>query len=446
MDYQKCAYELGTKVARFEALKGFWGKLLGRNVRQVHQAQLDKLMKNKFLQKELKGVTGAPDTVEAYLRNALKGKGKGLPSAQGTRDYRQMVELPEKLSPGHKRLINQVIRGQKAVAAAQAAAARARLGTAAAAIPVLAAGGVGLATSDDAPTPEKVADAADVVPAAAGVAAGSLPIAQGLRSGALTLRAPKEHVFSSLAELRKALRPGDILLETNPGLRDTTWKPLITALGADPTRGHHVTPVVSVPRMLSDMAVGALEAGPSVGVVHSDMPLREGADYTIRRLKDKKDAARFVKNLKNHARSIEPLGELFGSAAVKSTYDQQAAIRAGIGSVLPNKANQLLAGGAPDAGRAICSSTVGICSPVELQKGVPRQHILPHHIARSAELETVGRLKAPRTLKQKWIERALRASPWALRGALGLGLGYGAYKGISALFGDDEEPTDDTTR
>lgn len=477
MSITETAYEAGVQQALHdytEKRAGFVDRFLGRNVRKAVGEQTKKVM-------ELPAITrhGTPEELSSfrsYVKGSLKEKPSYLPARADKPHipsdkelFREMKEtLGQKPSSAEfaeykanyapaigegaaeqGSIIEQLLAGQKAVKAETAATRRARLGLGAAAIPAIGA-------------PFLLKESVDLetaAPMGAGIAAGSLPIAQGLSSKALSLRRPGGKLFKDPAELQKLTRRGDIFLESAPGWKPTgPYKPLISLMGADPTGGYHAGVVERTPSpegirkeltkrlgraptpfdlrdAIASAEIESIEAGPEGrAAVRNRGELTAKKDFVVRRFKDTKHVEPFMKNvMRMHGRE-EVIDKILGAEATRRMYDKPTSIKAGIGSLLPTKAQQWLAKISPaDPGRAVCSSMPGLCSPTELMKGVPGEHVMPHHILRSPELETVGRYVAPRTLKQKVIDLGLRASPWALRGALGAGLGYGAYRGIKAL-------------
>lgn len=486
MKIEKIAYNAGIRRAlhdyaekRAGRVSTFAERLLGRNVKRTVGEQTKKVM-------ELPAVTrhGTPDdlsSVRSYVKGTLKEKPAFLPdnpikpppsdkelmrelkeafgrkpSAAEFTDFKAHYAPPPPVDKGMTEragIIEQLLKGQKAVKAETAATRRARLGLGAAAVPTIGAGMF---------APSLLKESVDLetaAPVAAGVAAGSYPIAQGLSSRALALKKPKGKVTSDIQEIRKAIRRGDIFLESYPGFKKKEpFKPLISMLGSDPTVGHHVGVVgkglpdqkEAIKKLTADMGrkptpfelksymehvgIESYEATARAAGTAKNPEINPKKDFTIRRFKDSKHVEPFMKNVERmHARE-NIVEKLLGYEAANKMYDKPTSVKAGIGSFLPAKVQQWWAKKSPaDPGRAVCSSLPGMCSPVELAKGVPGERILPHHVYRSPALETPLSYIAPRNAKQKWVDRAFRASPWALRGALGAGLGYGAYRGIKAL-------------
>jgi hypothetical protein len=282
----------------------------------------------------------------------------------------------------------------------------------------------------------------DYTPAAAGAFFGSAPILQGLKSKALSLssNAPeKGKKLKSVRDVSKALQPGDIVLTSSPG-KSGYFKSMISGLGADP-HGYHVTTVTSVPKNRKRGAFEYVHASPQEGgaygySAHPD----KGDDVIIKRFKDPAHREKFLENLETRQIAEEGLEERFGGAARGSMYDTPRGVRSAGRSFLPESVARALGGKeAPSPGASVCSSLPGMASPVCLAKGVEGANILPHHIRRSAALETAGIYHAKRTGPQLLYEKALSVLPWAIRGAAGLGLGYGAYRGAKALMGQKDK-------
>lgn len=345
------------------------------------------------------------ETTEGFISDVLRGK-KPVP---------QVGDLPRATS-GRVQLVRQLAQGQKAVAGARRQTQLARVGTGAAlAVPAIIAA--------------KTAEDRSALPALAGVAAGAMPIVQGLRTGALGAGAPGGRQYKSIQQLQKKLRPGDVLLTGSAG-KAGTFKPMITAMGGSPF-GHHVEVVAKAPKRGGPTFV---HATPGEGGASAFVPeLGPGDDMTIRRFRSAKQRKAFLKNIDQRWAREDMLENVFGAKARGSMYDTGQAVRASVGSFLPSKLVNLFSRGSSSPGAAVCSSLVGQASPACIMPGVKGENVLPHHVLRSRALDTVGYYRAPRTLRAAAYDRMLQATPWLTRGALGAGLGYGAYRAAKAL-------------
>jgi len=423
------AYDAGTNQALYDFLqkeaalaskaRSFVNTLLGRGVNETVAEQYKKIMKLPYVTQQVRKYKGQTGPFETYVRQALRHK-KFLPDPDDLAGERGPLALARALTSG-----------QKAVQAAQQTALKTRIGIGGTlALPVSGIVAGHTLTKQSAPENKQ-----SIIPAIAGTAVGITPIAQGLHSGALGRSFGKRPRINDIETLRKIVRPGDILLESAPGI-PSKWKPLINLTGADPAIGYHSKVVTDVPKDIS-LPIEYVESG-RAGARPIGRQFQEGEDIFIKRFKNTEHVKPFLANLKKRVGAEDVLAKIVGTETAQTAmYDTPASIKAGLGSLLPAPLHKLLTKKAPEEGRAICSSLPGMCSPVDLAPSIPTHHILPQHLETSPALETPGYYKAPRTLKYKLLEKALRASPWLLRGALGAGLGYGAYRGIKALTNND---------
>ena len=273
-------------------------------------------------------------------------------------------------------------------------------------------------------------DPVDYVAPALGVAAGAAPVAQGISSGALRLggRGPE----MTRGELTSAIRPGDVLLTSYP--REKRIKSLIALTGGDP-HGYHVEIADKGAAGANRNKLVTIHSHPNYGgAAYSETPIGEQS-IIVKRYKNPEHARKMLENArameKEETRAVKGLPE----AERLRRYSEPMATRAGVVSFLPEKLRNLIPEGDYPAGHTICSTLPGEASPICLKPGVRTNELLPHHIQTSPQLETVGHYLAPeaRTLGGRLLSGTLRALPWAARGALGLGLGYGTYRGAQAI-------------
>ncbi len=440
MTLQEKAHEMGVKSAQHfhnkklagvespSKIRSFLNLLSGKTVDPILKRQQQNIMNIPHIARIAKKRPEDLAPFKDYVKRILRGneyipKLKDFPARMRHQKNRDTV-----------RLLNQ---GRKAVRQERASVRNARLGTGGTA----AAAGLGsyaLFGNGPSGTPPALKTSAATntdesnLPMVSGISASAAPTIQGIHSKALRVRPFKGQRFSDVVELRKTLNPGDILTTSHAGFDRN--KALITAVGGDPYRGYHVSSVTDVPKN-TRRGIRFIESSTDSGAAwRGREPLSPQSDYVIKRFKDPRQAKTYLKNLEAFAKKERLLEDLLGPTARGKMYDTSTSVKGALGSFLPSSVQKAITGKKlPDAGKAVCSSLTGICSPVPLAKNVPKQQLLPHHILSSSALKTVGHYTAPRTFGQKFIERALQASPWLVRGALGAGLGYGAYKGIKAL-------------
>lgn len=417
-------YEDKEKAAFIQsAARGFFRKVLGRNIDDIAKANVDRIMSHPFVKRQIK--TGPRDlsTFRSYIEKTLRGPRAQVPRAGS---------LPRK-TKGREEILSALTRGRDEVAAASRATWKSRgLAAGSVAAPVTGVVGYKQVTAEVRGTPTVKDKVKSIAPTAAGVAAGVSPIAQGVSSGALRFPRSEGAKFKNLAELRKNLRPGDIVLTSPPG-KSSIWKTMISAIGGDP-HGHHVESILQVPKGGENRAIEFMHANTGEGGARNykwnlkDDPL----DFIVRRFKNPKHSQQYIKNLRALQAKEEVVGNILGEYARGRMYDQRAAASGGVKSFLPNFVRKLL-GSKYAPGGAVCSSLPGQASPVCLAEGVPRAEIMPHHVRSSKALRDIGTFTAPARLRSKVYHGLLRAAPWALRAAVGAGLGYGVYRGVEAL-------------
>jgi len=268
-----------------------------------------------------------------------------------------------------------------------------------------------------------------VLPAVVGGAVGVAPTVHGMTArSSIALPEPAELRVKSVAELQKKLQAGDILLTSKPGL--SVVKGPGSLIGMDPF-GSHVEAVMEAP---AGKPPATIHAQPGEGgAVRHVRNLSPERDVIVKRFKDPTHVKRFLNNLARAENQEKALEKVLGEAARKAQYDTAAAIKSGLKTVIPKPLRAALAGKPPTSGKAICSTLVGMASPICLSPQVPSHELLPQHVQKSPELKTVSHYRVPRTPRVHAIEAALRAAPWLARAAVGAGLGYGAYRGVKAL-------------
>lgn len=468
MKPQEKLYELGVERAFREYIekqakskvvsdvaskaKTFFDTLAGHNIEKAIGEQHANIMKSPLIVRQAKKTPKDMSTVESYVTKALRSK-KELPGVRKLteKEFREQQprvlkwlegKLPKKLrqkledrryfdtehfelprqTKGRQQLVEDLTKGHRAVKAQRGATRKARL-LATGAVGVPAVGASLLAKESSLVEDDSSA------PAVAAGAAGSLPIIQGLRSGALGMPEAKGRALT-LEQLEKTLRPGDILLTSQPGY-SSAFKAPIAAMGGDPY-GYHVETVMNNPK---SGAPRYIHSTPAEGgaAFNTGRPITE-QDVIVKRLKDQSKVKEFVKNLKGYGKREEVLRNMLGLEAPMEMYDKSTAIKGGAKSFIPERLRRFFfKDTAALPGATVCSTLPGMACPVDLAPGVAKHEIMPHHLQRSAALETVGHYRAPRKAYQTAYEGLLRAAPWITRGALGLGLGYGAYKGMQAL-------------
>lgn len=394
-------------------LSGILDRLAGRNVAEALAAQHKQILRVPSVAAQVAQHPGSMSTFETYVDKALRGK-------------RNYIPRPNLNDVAHQELVQALTAGRDAVHAERMATLKSWLGlTSATALPV--AGGIAAASYqrnktsalDEYRDPHRETAAR----AAAGVM-GALPISQGLLSKAMALPAPVGKRIKDIPELLETLQPGDITLRGRPGAGGSKIPTVM--VGGDPYGTH-------VETLVSKEGPTFVHSHPFVGgAVAHQRPLQEAEDLTIMRFRNPQHTQEFLKNLQELKQREDILGKLLGEEARKRMYDRPAAIRSGAESLLPPAVRGALPRWKiPGPGETICSSLPALCSPVSMAPGTPAWKVLPHDIQNSPVLEAIGHYRAPRTRAMRMFEGILRATPWLLRGALGLGLGYGAYKLIS---------------
>ena len=402
-----------------------WNKLRGSNIEDVVQAYLGEALQHPAVKPIRKEFPDNMDVARGYMYDVLRGS-KNVPSID---------DLP-KASRVNNSLLTLLHKGSKAVGNETKVTRNARIGTGlVVGLPIAS----GLYTTHDNSNFKLSSllkqDESNTIPIVAGAVAAGAPVVQGLHSGALALRNHTGKQFTNVSQLHKNLNPGDIVLVSSPGVAGGPWKPVISALGGDPY-GYHVQNVTGKPHG-SRKSVNFTHSNPGAGNAFPfNFKLSPEEDMIVRRFRSPELAKNYVDNLYKKEMSQEALEQLFGMRARGSMYEGSSSLKAGIKSLLPAPLSRLLKNNV-SCGGGICSSLPAQASPIPLVPGVEPNDVLPHHIRRTNVLKTIGHYKAPRTGGQLALERLFQAAPWALRGGIGAGLGYAAYKGVKALTSDD---------
>lgn len=432
----KAAYTLGRQLA-LEAMfvktagisdtaRTFGDRLLGKNIDAVAERNLNSIINLPglgSLEKQYKHTPADLDTIHSYIRNALHG---------GSKPITELANIPKSsMSAGDKTtLIEALNAGRKEVSTEEGASRMARLGLGGAiAVPI--GGALALTKSSS------IYDNSDSsIPVLAGGLVSAAPLMQGIQSGAVSLPEPRSQGFSDVNELRKLIRQGDIVLTGTPrnsALRPGKNKAIISASGGDP-HGYHVETVVKKPNRLGEMDV--IHATPNSGGAAWETDMLGKEDVIVRRFKDPAHTKQFLKNIKDAFRREQILGDVLGDTAQGSMYKGMKGARSGWKDLLPVATRNFFASRC-SPGEAFCSSLPSLSSPVPLYPGIPAHEVMPHHVQKSKVLETVGHFYPPRSKAVSISEAALRTTPALIRGLLGAGLGYGAYRGAKALMNRD---------
>lgn len=410
--------------AMLPRLKNFGSNLFGSNTRRAVEQGMEEINALPFMRR-LQKAHSAEDLapLNTYIERILKDP-KALPLLK-----KNMPSAMQR-TKGRQQLLAAMERHQGLIHSARNSARSARLQTSSGvALPTL-----GVAALSDAEEPISKTGADDsTLPAVGAAIAGSAPIAQGISSGALRFKdtAPR---FKDVDELRRALRVGDVILTGDP--KFTANKAMITSLGSSPGAYH-----ASVFTGMDGNEMNRIQtASPHGGAGTTSMPL--GSEHvTVRRMKNPKDVRKLVRKIRQADRAGDVVRDALSGHSISGSrklYDQPRAIGSALKSFLPHRLNRALSK-APDPGSFICSNLVGASCPTKLVKGLPNHALLPHHLEATPELETVGKFTAKQTRNQRLLDVLAKASPWAVRGLIGAGLGYGAYKGIDALMGSSND-------
>lgn len=399
------------------------GTLSGRNVREAVERWHPEVMKAPPIRRALKEEPLARPVINDYVTEVLHGR-QPIP-----------IEVFEK-GPAFRRMVRNLEKGQEAVSKASRNKWLSR-GIVTTGVAVPAAYAIKEAEKKEDGEPSIKEMLKTVVPVVAGLGLGAAPITQGIRSGALNVRGsdvPKQ--FKDVKDLQKILRPGDIVMTADPAKGDR-WKAMVSSMGGDP-EAYHVQTYVGKEGPKNKPQAYTIHGSPGYGGAYGEvgaLPVEE--DVLVRRFKDKATAKEYLKRVHNRALAEDAFNTAFGERARGNLYAGRQNVRSGIRSMLPEFLGKILKEKYVPEGTASCSSLTGQCSPVRLARGVEGYDVLPHHVRRSKELETVGQYLAPRSkARLKAYNAVYKAAPWLIRGAIGAGLGYGAYRGAKALTKD----------
>jgi len=419
-----------TKIALNSEQYTFLEKLLGRNVSEVSARELERIMQSG----ELGAITDSfgpqrMNAVRSYIKNLLHGTGDDLPLTReivGRGDPNDIATLKKQID-----VSDSIREGRRVLAPELSAAQNARL----------LAAGIGIGGPLAIHQMDATDQAKKMAPAAAGLGIAALPMIQGFQSGAL--RIPKSlaeitgtEAVGDINELAAKIQRGDVILTGDPTMRGS--KAQIIAAGADPHAYHSAIATGPIENGRLNVVHGAGDIG---GATHGSYPIGD-RDIVVRRFKDPKHTEQFMKNIDEVASREGVVSSLFGREARTKLYDMPGAIGSAVKDLLPESVRKAF-GQRNRPSTSFCTSLVGGASPTCLKPGVPGSEVLPHHIESSEALHDVGKFFTKRTPGVAASETALRAVPLALRGALGAGLGYGAYRGIKALTDDTPKPIKD---
>jgi len=384
--------------------------LSGSRARDIEQYYAKKILSSPVVKNWAKK-TSVPIHRD-YVSDYLRGK---------TKSYWKPVEM-RRMSGEHKNIYRQLEEGRKKVTSEDRKTAIGRLAVASLFAAPIAAHEFTKENAKKSKTNYKAL--------AAGAVAGSLPLAQSGYSGAIRVNSKIPKTITSHKAFTKMLKPGDILLSGIPGRLDPT-KAGVSIIGGDP-KGYHAEIVGG--------RIGknrwSIHSHPLVGGAGYGKPAARNEYNILLRLKNdstRSKAKKFVSNALKKVTQQELLEKSFGPSARGSRYDEARSIYRGATSLLPESVAQLVRK-KPKAGTGFCTSIVGEASPVKLVKGVHPSDVMPHHLLHSKALKPVAQY-IPKSLGKPamFADRLLAASPFVLKGALGFGLGYGAYRGVKAV-------------
>ena len=422
--------EREKRAGAASAVKDFFGRVGGKNVEKALADEYIKVMGVPHVAEQAVMSPKRMGAFQTYVKNMLRGnvskRGIALDASKKKR----------------KAIIDALASGRNNVKAQQTSTRNARLALGGGlAVPAAGVGTAAALSKESASIdPDEILrrigikdEPSDLIPAAGGAAVGASPIVEGLRPGGALRNFPEpaSKAVTDVSKIRELIRPGDIILTSGPG-HTSHFKPMVSAVGGSPY-GYHVETAIKAKKGAGPYKF--IDSHPRTGgaTARWKASLDPGEDIMIKRLKDSSQVKPFLKNLKKMKKSEDLLAKLLGEEARPAMYDKGTAVSGGLRSLIPSPLRKLIPSKKPMAGSTVCSSLPGMACPVNLAPGVAKHEILPHHLQRSAALETVGHYRAPRTAKQKAYEMLMHASPWAVRGLVGAGLGYGAYKGLQAL-------------
>lgn len=406
---------------------GFGERLLGKNVQRAIQKGEEKVLAHPIVAENMQW---GEKPIRRYVSDVLKGSKEHIhPKTQGKIVPYNPANPYETTSLDVSKLLHgarDVVKGE------QAATRKARLLTAGAAVPAVGVP-AGLMLKENAEKPKKTESKAKLVaPIAAGAAAGSIPIAKGISEGALSSPRRMAGQRLSFEQLSKSLKPGDVLM-TGAGGSGTPTP--ITLAGGDP-RAFHAEVVHEVPEAGKYHGIHSMGGKKRGGqALRTKVQMSPEGHYIIRRVKDPELRKALLEGTEGIARQEEALHRAFGPHARSTQYQKSLQRSSAVRNLLPKLLRNLL----PESR---CAG--GICStlPAEAAPALVPSHkakdVLPPHLLTTPTMETVGHFSPELSKKHRIMLRLKGIAPWALRGAAGLGLGYGAYKGVQKLMEDKE--------
>lgn len=404
----------------------FLEKLLGGNVRNVTSRELERIMASGEIGAITQGA--GPErmsSVREFVRRLLQGVDEEIPLIKELEQNRELAKQVD--------IVDAIRQGRRAIAKEQATSRNARL----------LAGGVGVGVPwTYSKSPDRIKEKAkEMAPVVGGGALAAAPIVQGLRSGALRIPETLDELtgkkeVGDLQKLVRDMRRGDIILTGDPTMYGN--KAAIIAAGSDPHAYHAAVATGPVTEGRINVVHGAPDLG---SATHGSYPIWD-RDFVVKRFKDPALAEEFMKNVDAAAGDEGMLGSIFGEGKRPKMYDMPGAINSALKDLLPESVRKVMPESSVPSS-TFCSSMVGGACPVPLKPGVKPNEVLPHHIQTSELLSDVGHFYQTRPRAVALKELGMRAVPFALRGALGLGLGYGAYKGLKALTDDTPKPIKD---
>jgi len=416
-----------SSMVKGASIKGFGERLLGRNVQQAISAGEGRVLSHPIVQREMQW---GEKPIRSYVSEVLKGTREHIhPKTQGKVVPYNPANPYETTS---QELSNLLQSARADVVKQQSATRKARLMAAGAGTVAVGAPTAGIMAKEGAETDSKLKQ---VAPAAAGTAIGVTPIVKGISSGALQLRPSKTRgPRMTFEQLQRSMRPGDVLMTGAEGA-GTPFH--YTLAGGDP-RAFHAEVAKEVKPGGEYRSVHSLGGKKRGGqAVTQWTHVKPEAHYIIRRVKDPALRKQLLEGVQDIATKEEALHRAFGPHARSTQYQKPLQISSAFRNILPGFLRNLLPEVRCSGG--ICSTLPSEAAPT-LVPGVKPKEVLPHHLLAAPTMETVGHF-TPELTKAQRLSLALKgAAPWALRGGIGLGLGYGAYRGAKKLMEDEKPP------
>jgi len=407
-------------------LGSYWENLLGKNVQRAIQKGEERVMAHPIVAEQAQW---GEKPIRGYVKDVLKGdkahihpwtKGKIVPYDPTNPYATTSHDVSELLWKNRNLVKNQQQHTKKT-----------RLLTGAAAAVPLAGSAATVMSKEGAEPPKKKSTLEKVAPVAAGVGVGSIPISKGIAEGNLLPRpANARGPRLTLDQLGKSMQSGDILMT---GAREGS--PIHMALGGGDPRASHAEVITGVPeagKYNRVHSMGGLKRG-GKALPGANVPLVPEGHYVLRRPKNPELAKSMVGGVQEATMQEEALHRAFGPHARSTQYEKSLQRNSALRNLLPKSLRNLL----PES-----KCLGGICStlPAEAAPGlVPGQRakdVLPSHLISTPTMETIGHFSPELTRRERRILALKGAAPWLLRGAAGLGLGYGAYRGVKKLLED----------